>query len=303
MKIGNIKLNNAFLAPMADINDIAFRVLCKRAGAGLICSEMVNANAIVRNNKATLKKIKFSDEEKPISIQIFGAKEDIISEAAKIVEKSGADIIDFNLGCPYDKVLRQGAGAALLKRPKKIGLIIKKLVESVSIPVTAKIRKCDKGIEIAKIIEENGASAIAVHPRTVKQGYSGKADWHFIKEIKENVSIPVIGSGDVFNFRDVKKMMKYTGCDGVMIGRGCIGNPNIFREVVEEKEIKIDKIELFFEYFRLCKEFGIDKFAHINRQALNFTKGIRSSGKFRNELSKVRDVDKLIELMKEFKKL
>lgn len=308
MKIGNLELKNkVFLAPMADINDIAFRVLCKRAGAGLICLEMVNANAIVRNNKATLRKIKFSEEEKPVSIQIFGVKEDVIAEAAKIIEKQGADIIDFNLGCPYEKVLRQGAGAALLKRPTKIGSIIKTLVNAVNIPITVKIRKCKKGLEIAKIIEKNGASAIAVHPRTIKQGYSGKADWHFIKQIKENVSIPVIGSGDILDYKDVPKMLKYTGCDFVMIGRGCIGNPHIFRETLDfldKKEVvKLsgsEKIGLFFEYLELAKKFDINNFSHLKRQALNFTKGIKGSVKFRDKLSRVTDIETLYKLVKDF---
>ena len=202
MKIGNVKLkNNLILAPMVGINDTAFRILCKNYGAGLVYTEMINANAIFNKNKATLKKLDFIEEERPITVQLFGANIEMLKHAAKTAEKS-ADIIDINFGCPDTKVLHQGSGAALLKRPQRIFDIVKTIVDSVSIPVTAKIRLSKDNIKIAKLIEEAGASAIAVHARTVSQKYSGKADWNAIKEIKENIKIPVIANGDIFSGKD-----------------------------------------------------------------------------------------------------
>lgn len=305
VNIGNIKLKNRLvLAPMAGITDIAFRILCKRLGAGLIYTEMVNANAISINNKSMLKKALFSEEEKPITVQLFGAKTGLIVKAAKILESLGADIIDFNFGCPDSQVIKQGAGSALLKRPKKIEEIISALVKAVKIPVTAKMRINEKYLEIAGIIEKAGASALAVHARTVKQGYSGKADWQKIKEIKSILSIPVIGSGDIFKPEDAKKMIEETGCDLVMIGRGTIGNPQIFRDTLNYLDNKIvekisdkDKIELFFQYLELAEKHEL-RFSQIKRQALNFTKGIKDATKLRPKISITKNAEELKKLIK-----
>ncbi|MDD5651451.1 MAG: tRNA dihydrouridine synthase DusB, partial [Candidatus Nanoarchaeia archaeon] len=295
IKIGNVKLeNNLILAPMVGINDTAFRLLCKKYGAGLICTEMINANAIFKNNKATINKLDIVKEERPISVQLFGANTEMLEYAAKVVEKD-ADIIDLNFGCPDTKVLKQGAGAALLKRPKKIEEIVKAVVKKVNIPVTAKIRiginKPDLGLKLAKLIENAGASAIAVHGRTSAQGYSGKANWNAIKEIKENVNIPVIGNGDIFSGEDAERMLELTKCDFLMIGRQAMINPYIFTEVnnylKNKKVIKItnkDKIKLFSEYIKLADKYGYPKFEFVKRHALNFSKGIRNSVKLRTNI-------------------
>lgn len=313
--IGTVKPKNRLvLAPMAGVTDIAFRIICKEFGAGLIYTEMVNANAVVRSNKATLKKFLFSDFEKPIVVQLFGSRTKVLTEAAVLIEEAGADIIDLNLGCPDRKVMGQGAGAALLKRPAKIAEIISSLVSKVKIPVTAKIRTgftdtTKEHVKTAKIVEEAGASAVAVHGRTVNQGYSGKADWNAIKEVKAAIDIPVLGSGDIFLGIDAKKMIDETKCDFAMIGRGAMTNPFIFRqanEVLEGKDQSesspIEKLDLIERYIHLAKENDIYKFPGMKRHALDFTKGITNSVRLREKMAIAKDEDEIRQLVEEFKK-
>jgi tRNA-dihydrouridine synthase B len=310
-KIGDVQLdNNLVLAPMAGITDIAFRIICKQYGAGLVYTEMVNANAIYRNNKSTLKKAKICEEERPAVIQLFGARKKELIESAKILEAMGADIIDFNLGCPDRNVIKQGAGSALLKRPAKIKELISALVDAVDIPVTAKIRigitkGQNFGLKTAKIIEEAGASAIAVHGRTVDQAYSGKADWNAIKEIKENISIPVIGSGDVATPEDAERMIKETGCDFIMIGRAAIANPHIFREILDtragkksEKLTAEQKIQLVFEYSELAKKMDCFDFVSLRQHACDFTKGLHEATRLRLKISQAKSEEELGEILK-----
>lgn len=312
-KIGNVNLKNPLvLAPMAGVTDIAFRILCKRYGAALICTEMVNSNAVIRNNKATLRKMKFSTEELPVSIQLFGAKPKLLAESAKIVEKSGASIVDLNLGCPDPNVLKQGAGSALLRRPTRIKEIIESMVSAVSIPVTAKIRIGIKNdakdyMKTAKIIEDAGASAIAVHARTVEQMYSGNAEWDAIKEIKENLSIPVIGNGDIFKPSDAKDLLRSTGCDLAMIGRGAIGNPQIFRyalSIIKGNKPKLlsykEKLEQFFSYMDLSIQYKCLNFASAKRQCHAFTKGVPNAVELRDKIDRAKDVDELVENVRFF---
>lgn len=309
-KIGNVKLkNNLILAPMVGINDSAFRILCKNYGAGLVCTEMINANAIFKKNKATIKKLDFIKEERPISAQLFGANIEMIEYAAKIVEEK-ADIIDFNFGCPDSKIINQGAGAALLKRPKKVYDIVNAIVKKVNIPVTAKIRLTKDNIKIAKLIEDAGAAAIAVHSRTAAQGYSGKANWDAIKEIKENINIPIIANGDIFSGKDARDIINLTNCDFIMIGRAAIANPTIFREIEyylenkEEKKISDkEKIELFLEYCKLADKYGYPKFEFIKRHALNFSSGIRNVVSLRKKISSIKNIEDLKKEMDSFKKL
>ena len=245
LTIGNVKLDNPLiLAPMAGVTDLPFRLLCKEQGAGLICMEMVSAKAIHYRNKNTEELMEIHPEEKPVSLQLFGSDPDIIAEVAKSIEERPFDILDFNMGCPVPKVFNNGEGSALMKDPKLVEEILTKLVKAVDKPVTVKFRKgVDdahvNAVEIAKIAESCGVAAVAVHGRTREQYYSGKADWEIIAKVKQAVKIPVIGNGDVTGPESAKKLVEETGCDGIMIGRACRGNPWIFREIVQYLETGI----------------------------------------------------------------
>lgn len=237
LKIGNVILdNNLILAPMAGVTDLPFRLLCREKGAGLVCMEMVSAKAIYYKNKNTDELMEIHPDEKPASLQLFGSDPDIISEMAKQIEERPFAILDFNMGCPVPKVVNNGEGSALMKNPKLVEEILSKLVKAVKKPVTVKIRKgfhddMINAVEIAKIAEDCGVAAIAVHGRTREQYYAGKADWDIIAQVKQAVSVPVIGNGDVIDGPSAKALVEQTGCDGIMIGRAVRGNPWIFREI------------------------------------------------------------------------
>ena len=242
MQIGNITLqNNCILAPMAGVTDLPFRLLCAEQGAGLVCMEMVSAKAIYYNNKNTEELMEIHPDEHPVSLQLFGSDPEIISEMAKRIEEKPFDILDINMGCPVPKVVNNGEGSALMKNPKLVGEIISKTVKAIQKPVTVKFRKgFDEehvnAVEIAKIAEQSGASAVAVHGRTREQYYAGKADWEIIAQVKDAVSIPVIGNGDVTDGESARRLLTQTGCDGIMIGRAVRGNPWIFREILHYLE-------------------------------------------------------------------
>lgn len=242
LTIGNVELkNNVILAPMAGVTDLPFRVLCKEQGAGLLCMEMVSAKAIYYGSKSTEELMKISPAEMPVSLQLFGSDADIMADMAKKIEEKPFAVLDINMGCPVPKVVNNGEGSALMKNPKLAEEIITKMVRAVKKPVTVKIRKgFDEAhlnaVEMAKIAEASGAAAVAVHGRTREQYYAGKADWNCIRAVKEAVKIPVIGNGDVTDALSAERLLKETGCDGVMVGRAAQGNPFIFREITEYLE-------------------------------------------------------------------
>ena len=277
-KIGNVEIKNRIVfAPMAGISNEVFRSLIKEQNAGLIYSEMVSNMGIIYNSKNTIDMLKINEKERPISIQIFGSDLDSFIKAAKYVEENAKpDIIDINMGCPVPKVaVKSQAGSGLLKNPEKIYEIVKAVVDNVNIPVTVKIRagwnndniNC---VEVAKLIEKAGASAIAIHPRTREQGYTGKANWDYIKQVKEAVSIPVIGNGDVKTIYDAEKMLKETGCDAVMIGRATMGNPWFINQCVEyiENNNIIDEPAYKERIDMLVKHYNLLKLNYNERKAL-----------------------------------
>lgn len=237
LRIGNVELeNNVILAPMAGVTDLPFRMLCKEQGCGLVYTEMVSAKAILYKNKNTEELLEVREDERPVSVQLFGSDPDIVSDMAHQIEDGPYDIIDFNMGCPVPKVAGNGEGSALMKNPKLAEQILSAMVRKVHKPVTVKFRKgfddnSVNAVEIAKIAESCGVAAVAVHGRTREQYYSGKADWEIIRQVKEAVKIPVIGNGDIFTPEDAKRMIEETGCDGLMVARGARGNPWLFQRI------------------------------------------------------------------------
>ncbi len=317
-KIGNITISNPLvLAPMAGISNTSFRKIVKKMGVGLIYAEMVSSNALTYGNDKTLDMLKMSAEERPIAQQIFGSDEQTFVEAAKIVEKTmHPDIIDLNMGCPVPKVaLKAQAGSALLKNPEKIGKIVAAVVQAVHTPVTVKIRSgwdenSINAVEVAKICEENGASAIAVHARTRSQGYSGKADWNIIKAVKENVHIPVIGNGDVTTPELAKEMLSFTKCDAVMIGRGALGNPWLFKRCNEYLTNNVlineptyqEKIAMIKTHFNLLKKDKNPKVAllEIRTHALYYLKGLPESKIYKEKICKAKTETEFLNILAEY---
>ena len=316
-KIGNIIIKNqVVLAPMAGVCNSAFRRICKEMGCGLIYAEMVSDKAITFNNKKTIDMLYMTDEERPLSQQIFGSdKESFVIAAKYIYENMKPDIIDINMGCPVPKVaVRAQAGSALLKDPDKVYEIVKAVVEAVPIPVTVKIRsgwdsKSINAVEIAKCIEKAGASAICVHPRTRSQGYSGKADWSIIKLVKENVSIPVIGNGDIRSPEDAKRMIDETNCDAIMIGRGVLGNPWLIKNIVnflDGKELYNvtveDRIDMCLNHLKLLESVKNEKLAclEIRNHISWYFKGIKAANELKNKIYQTSSIHDIISLLNKF---
>ena len=316
LKIGNVELeNNIILAPMAGVTDLPFRIICKKYGnPGLVCNEMVSAKAIVYEDEKTLEMIKTNNEKRPISMQIFGSDPETMGKAAKFISEY-ADIVDVNMGCPAPKVVKNGDGSKLLLDLKLVEAIVKEVVKNSTKPVTVKIRKgWDENnivaVEAAKIIEKSGADAIVIHGRTRQEFYSGVADWKIIKEVKDAVSIPVIGNGDIKTEEDAERMFEETGVDGIMIGRGALGNPWIFSQIEyylehgkKKEEISLDeKYNVILEHFNLLLEEKGEYTAtrEIRKHIAWYVKGLKSASEIRNEINKVESKEEFFDILKTY---
>ncbi len=290
----------AVLSPMAGVTDVAFRTLCKKYGAGLTCTEFISSTAIVRGNEKSQDMLATDPSEKPVAVQLFGSSVQDVVSAAKSVE-GRFDIIDVNCGCPAWKVMKVGAGSALLNKPEGIGTFINKLVSAVKVPVTLKIRagvdsKHINAVEVAKIAEDAGAAAIAIHGRTAAQGYTGTADWNIIKQVKDAVNIPVIGNGDVFTPEVFKQRLEESGVDAIMIARGAMGNPFIFKQINDFLKTgeykKANKAKDIAEYVVLAEKYTLS-YHTIQHHAMWFSKGIEKGNQIRDRISRCKTVDEL----------
>ena len=314
MKIGNVKLeNNIFLAPMAGITDLPFRLICKENDAGLVYTEMVSAKALLYNDEKTKLLLKTCDKEKPLAVQIFGSDVEAIAYASKYVSEF-ADIVDINMGCPAPKVVKNGDGSRLLLNLELVKQIIETAVANSKVPVTVKMRTGWDAdnivvVEAAKIAEKAGASAITVHGRTRSQYYSGEADWNIIKQVKESVSIPVIGNGDVTSREIAKKRLEQSGVDAIMIGRGAFGNPWIFRNIKHflitgEKlpsPTNSERLNIIKEHIDLAvEEKGEIAIKELRKHIAWYTKNLKNSSEFRNSINMIETKEQLIKTLNEY---
>ena len=313
LKIGNVLLeNNLILAPMAGVTDLPFRLLCKEQGAGLICTEMVSAKAIYFKNKNTESLMEIDERERPVSLQLFGSEPDLMAEIARQIEPRNFDILDINMGCPVPKVVNNGEGSALMKNPKLVHEIVSKVSKAIQKPVTVKIRKgftedSVNAVEIAKILEDAGAAAVAVHGRTREQYYSGQADWGIIRKVKEAVSIPVIGNGDVDSPLKAEALVKETGCDGIMIGRAVQGNPWLFSRILHYQQTGellpgpgMEEIkEMILRHAKMQLEYkgNYTGMREMRKHVAWYTTGMPHSASVRRMVNEVESYEQLEELV------
>ena len=316
MKIGNIELDNkVFLSPMAGVTDLPFRLICKEKGCGLLYTEMINAKALCYDDENTKKMLKIEEEEHPVTVQIFGSDPEYMGRAAEIMNDYPNEILDINMGCPAPKVVKNGDGSALMKTPKLAEKVLKEVVKNSKKPVTLKIRKgwdddSINAVEIAKMAEACGISALAIHGRTREQYYSGKADWDIIAQIKQNINIPVIGNGDVFEVEDAVNMINKTNCDAIMIGRGAQGNPWIFNRInhyIKTGEIlplpTVDeKITTAIKHMDLAvQEHGEYVAVREMRKHLGwYLKGLKNSARVRDEINKIESYEVVVSKLRAY---
>lgn len=316
MQIGDIKLAAPLaLAPMAGITDLPFRLICRRLGCGMTVSEMVSAKGLLYKNVKTTEMLRIDDGERPTAIQLFGSVPEELAEAARMVEASGADMIDFNMGCPVPKIVNNGEGSALMKQPQLAHDILSAMVKAVKIPVTVKFRagwddSNRNAVEIAKAVEAAGVSAVAVHGRTRQQFYEGKADWGIIAEVKQAVKVPVFGNGDIFTVEDGLRMLAETGVDGLMIGRGADGNPWIFRELAavlrgEERPAAPslqERLAQAAEHLDMLIDYKGEHISvkEMRRHISAYLKGLPHAAEFRGRFHKVDTREQFMELLAEY---
>ena len=315
MKIGNIELDTPVaLAPMAGISDLPYRVICRKFGCGLTVSEMVSAKGLLYKNEKTFAMLQIDEAERPTAIQLFGSVPEELAEAARIVEAQGADIIDFNMGCPVPKVVNNGEGSALMKTPELAGQILEAMVKAVRVPVTVKFRagwdeEHRNAVEIAKIAEASGVAAVAVHGRTRNQFYMGKADWEIIRRVKEAVRIPVFGNGDVFTAGDGLRMFKETNCDGLMLARGAYGNPWLFtqlRAALAGKDIPAvtagEKLQQIILHATALVDFKGEKVAirEMRSHASAYIKGLPRASEYREKFHKLETLREMVDLVNSY---